>query len=202
MDNFYSSWYNILNVNENIFNENNYWCNIINKHAYFNGVLYKLTDDITDDIDKFGVFINLSMNNIDSNTAINDIIGVKYILSKEDIGEKTTIKMNNIGYKNSYLNEIFVDKYTTETVLNNNSTYGLYIYEQNFKYLQENGKLGSIFMIDNVEGYGGKSKLDNIEKYVEFNIDNETISYNHNIYYTNTNKPDYLTFNKKLIKTK
>lgn len=204
MSNFYSSWFNVLYLNENIFNKDNYWCDIINKHAYFNGVLYKLNDDIDDSVNKFGVFVNLSLNTIDNNTAANDITSVKYILSKNKIDNKTTIKMKNISYNDTYLKANVLGKYDIVSNLLYNSKNDDYYYDFN---IYKDNDINQIFYIENfsdIEKNNNNSKV--VEESADYNastlisINNGELTYNTNIYTENTNISNYLTYNKKLIK--
>jgi len=212
MSNFYSSWFNVLYLNENIFNKDNYWCDIINKHAYFNGVLYKLTNDVDDSINKFGVFINLSLNVVDNYTAANDITSVKYILSKNKIDNKTTIKMKNISYNDTYLKENLLGKYDIvseliyDTNLHYDDKFSDYYYDFSIYSNNDNSKT-RIFHVKNLfdhilNAYNSRLWENSIDhdSYTLVSINDAKLTYNTNIYTENTNISNYLTYNKKLVK--
>ena len=194
MNNYYSSWFNVFNDEENIFENNNYWADIINLHSYFNGILFNLTNIINDDTTKFGIFINPSINIIDKNDVINNIINVKYVLSKDKIDNVNTIKMHNITYNDDYINKTVIGNYKIEASLNE--------YEESYA-LNVSNDSDIIFKIDNIYDYNQleyQNILQNKNQYVNINVDNGELSYYPNIYSENVKKPSYLTLNKKIIK--
>ena len=157
MSNYYSSWYELKeyeddNLIDNLF-YNSTWSPVKYNYSYYRGILYNLSFLKEYNIDKFGVFLDIKMNYVSKIELDNDLIKAKYILSKSDVSSNVINNYNDLynmltldGNTNvSYYHKLFDvinntlntnNKYvhTNETVVSDIK--GKYIEETN--YIEEN----------------------------------------------------------------
>lgn len=190
MTNFYSSWFNILNENSDIFENHYEWSDVINNYAYFKGVLYNFKNE---NIDKFSLFIRPKLNYVSNNESISSVVNGAYIydIKKTDLD---FIELNNLSYNHSY--NLENNKGTISLSVNIDEHSNPFEYSLLYKY---NDK--TIFTIDKFTNpLYYKEHNDNI-KYndIYFNIDGD-IKYPENFFITNKESNNYVAFNKKLKK--
>ena len=162
MDNNVGSWFSIYDSFEDIYNNNLVWENVNNEYqynsVYYKGILYNLYDkyDTTFKVDKFGVFINPILKNIED---INSIYNGKFVYSLNPIHQNdyqtssislkydNTLNISNEFYNKSqhssnlyYLNndlKLIEDKYN-----------GTYVRKDNYYEHNKYYKLNDIVNID------------------------------------------------------
>ena len=194
MSNFYASWYTIFDERDNIFQNSQYWSNVENGYSYYKGILYNLSNDniMIDNIDKFGVFLNINMNYISNNSALDDIVVGKYILANKEYPNSIQIQefdKNMSEAKNS--------KFELETNLN---------YNPNYLEVDENMKpkiyYSLTFTIDSSSRTVGNinKNMPNNLNYIEYKVKPYNITWNSNVYKLNSKVSSYLLYNEKMKK--
>jgi hypothetical protein len=193
MSNFYASWYNIFDERDNIFGNSKYWSDIDNGYAYYKGILYNLSEGNIgrNDIDKFGIFLNINMNYISNNSALNDIVVGKYILANKEYPNSVQICEFD---KNMSVSK--TSKFELSTKLNK----GVYVeIDENM-----NPKMyySLTFTIDSTS-----KTVTNINKnipnnlnYIEYKVKPYSIDWNSNVYKLDSKLSSYLLYNEKMKK--
>ena len=198
MSNFYSTWYNIYYDDTDMFKDSTLWSTVDNEYSYFRGVLYKTSKDIIgEDIDRFGIFLNINMSYVDNDTAINDILGAKYILTKE--------KKNN---------SIIIDQFTFDSNICKDITYtfdinGVLQIDSELSKVPQRYRLefdynGNIFGVIN-DINADLTSIQNDSQYTSFtpgNTAHKDISYKSNLYKSSTSNVSYLLYNEKMKRDK
>lgn len=191
MSNFYSSWYNIFNLNDDIFDNDSYWSDVDNNYSYFKGVLYKLSNETIkrDDIDKFGIFLNVQMDYINNSSVLNDIVIGKYILSQDKYNNSISMcdyDSNYIGYEYGQLDI--------------NSNLNLDTNDEPLGYSVNFGLNSKYYTIQNINSeYRNKRKTDH-NSYFKYLPSRYDIEWKSNLYKVNSLSESYLLYNEKMKK--
>ena len=189
MTNFYSAWYTIFDENEDIFSNKKNWSDVDNDYAYYKGILYKLGNDTIgrNDIDKFGVFLNIKMNYISNTSVLNDILVGKYILSNTNLNN--SIKIYEID---TNLSDHNTSSFTLSTTFNYN--------ESN----PEDSYYSLVFDLDNkpinIFSINRTNKKSNHIQYFNYNIMPYSTEWYSNLYKVGSKNSSYLLYNEKMKK--
>jgi len=198
MSNFYSTWYNIYYDDSDMFKDSTLWSTVDNEYSYFRGVLYKTSKDIIgENIDRFGVFLNINMSYIDNDTAINDILGAKYVLTNEK--QKNSIVIDQFTFDSNICKDI---TYTFDIngVLQIDSE--LSKWPQRYR-LEFNYNGNTFYGVKDINAY--LPRIQNDSLYTSFtpgDITHKEISYKSNLYKSSSSYVSYLLYNEKMKRDK
>lgn len=165
MNNYHSSWINIINEEniDNIFTNDSLWADVKYDYSYFNGVLYNLSKLQKYNINKFGVFGNINIVMHDSKDINNTLLNSCLIFNSIENNTVQTFEYNNDYYMNindSYYYKIVDNDKINSINFNDNLSINVnMIQDNNGTYIKEKHYIEEVtyYKVDNI-----LKKLNNI----------------------------------------
>lgn len=134
MENYASSWFNIINNFDDIntiINDESLWSDVKYDYSYYNGILYDLNKLKDININKFGVFLSFDINYVSTDDLNKKYSNARYVLSKtNDDNNISNITINEYNdlYDLSYLDETTNIEHTRKLYNSINSGNGAYLH--------------------------------------------------------------------------